>query len=336
MWRRLLFIVAAGLLAVSLLVALGVVPVPPLRESSDTAGPSGATNPPPTTASPPSPSSPPPSPAPTAGPPVLAVKVDNAPVARPPVGIGAADVIYVEPVEGGMSRLIAVFGSHKPPVVGPVRSARETDLRLLPQFGHPALAFSGAAPELLPRVRSSPLRSVSQDRVPRAYFRGESRDAPHNLFVRPAELPPGGRWAPDARLEFGPAPPGGVSDGSHTVHYTSATMGFDWAPQQERWLVSLDGRPFHAADSGRLSPSTVVVQRVPVVNSAITDVLGNPSPVARTVGEGRALVLRDGRAFEARWSRPAPEAATTYTTPSGQPIPFAPGQVWVVLAPAGR
>lgn len=327
---RALLIVVAALMVAGLLVALGVVPVPRSQPPPDAAKPTGAANQPSSRALTPAPPTPPPEP----GPPVLAVKVDNAASARPPVGLGAADMVYVEPVEGGMSRLVAVFGSRKPAVVGPVRSARETDLQLLAQFGHPTLAFSGAAPELLPRIAGSPLESASQDRVPRAYFRGDSRSAPHNLFVRPARLPAGGRWAPDARPEFGPAPPGGAPTASHTVSYSSAVMGFTWSPERHRWLVSMDGDPFVASEGGRLAPSTVVVQRVPVSDSAISDSLGNPSPVARTVGRGAALVLRNGRAFEATWSRPGPDAATTYTGPSGQPIPFAPGQVWVVLAAA--
>jgi len=43
------------------------------------------------------------------------------------------------------------------------------------------------------------------------------------------------------------------------------------------------------------------------------------------------LVLRDGRAWSGHWSRPTANGGTTFTTASGQPMTFAPGQVWVVL-----
>lgn len=95
------------------------------------------------------------------GVPVLVAKIDNSPQARPPVGLGAADVVYVEPVEGGLSRLAAVFSTDKPPVIGPVRSVRETDLTLLDQFGNPTLASSGAAPSWLP------LSIARRSRMPR-------------------------------------------------------------------------------------------------------------------------------------------------------------------------
>lgn len=279
-------------------------------------------------------SRPPDSPARAApGPPVLAVKIDNAPAARPPVGLGAADIVYVEPVEGGLSRLVAVYGAREPAVVGPVRSARKTDLQLLAQFDRPALAFSGAAPELLPRIAAAPVVNVSQNRVPGAYFRDGSRTAPHNLFVRPARLPQGRGGSAGAALPFGPAPPGGVPTRQHEVDYRSATMGFTWSPQQQRWLVSMDGAAHVGADGDRMAASTVVIKRVPVRASSITDSAGNPSPFASTVGRGTALVLRDGLAFEVRWSRPSPRARTDYTTAAGVPVAFARGQVWVVLAP---
>jgi hypothetical protein len=294
----------------------------------------------PRAAPPPPPPPPPPAPSPTVEPPppppppglpVLVVKIDNASVARPHIGLAVADMIYVEPVEGGITRLLAVFSTQQPPVVGPVRSARETDLELLPQFGRPTLAFSGAAPELLPLVDRAPVQNASDQREPRAYFRNNAREMPHNLFLRPQQLPLGAGWSPNSKLSFGPAPPGGVPSGHQDVRYRSASVGFDWSPEQQRWLVSMDGRPAVATDTGRLAPSTVVIQRVPIRESAISDTAGNPSPFAQTVGSGTALVLRDGLAFDARWSRPSPDAGTTYTTASGEPLPFAPGQVWVAL-----
>jgi len=43
-------------------------------------------------------------------------------------------------------------------------------------------------------------------------------------------------------------------------------------------------------------------------------------------------VLRGGRSYSGRWSRPLANGGTTFTTAKGQPMTFARGQVWVVLA----
>jgi len=58
---------------------------------------------------------------------------------------------------------------------------------------------------------------------------------------------------------------------------------------------------------------------------------GVPPPYARSAGSGIAVVLRDGRAWRVRWSRPDWDSGTTYTLPSGARMTFAPGQEWVVL-----
>ena len=62
---------------------------------------------------------------PPAGP-VLAVKIDDTANGRPSRGLDKADIVYIEQAEGGLTRLVAVFGTHKP-VVEPVRSVRASD-----------------------------------------------------------------------------------------------------------------------------------------------------------------------------------------------------------------
>jgi hypothetical protein len=83
-----------------------------------------------------------------------------------------------------------------------------------------------------------------------------------------------------------------------------------------------------------VAAATVVVQYVKVTASRYHDVLGNPTPYTETVGSGKAQVLRDGRSFDASWSRPAAADGTTFTAADGSPVNFADGQVWVVFAPA--
>ncbi|WP_046728498.1 DUF3048 domain-containing protein [Streptomyces humi] len=284
----------------------------------------------------PAPSAPAPSGRTAAGP-VLAVKIDNVAAARPQTGLDAADVVYAEQVEGGLSRLMAVYASTLPEVVGPVRSARESDLELLRQFGRPTLAFSGAQRKLLPLIERAPLRPETPDDAPGAYYRGGGRPAPHNLYLRPARLMTDGapgRAALPAGFRHGPAPAGGTVTAARTVRYPSARFTFTWSAGRHRWLVSMDGTPARTAAGKRLAPATVVVQYVRVTTSRYHDVLGNHTPYTRTVGSGRAEVLRDGRSFEATWDRPAATDGTAFTGTDGRPVDFADGQVWVVFAAA--
>ncbi|MEU6957761.1 DUF3048 domain-containing protein [Streptomyces sp. NPDC045714] len=269
---------------------------------------------------------------------VLAVKIDNVAPARPHTGLERADIVYVEQVEAGLSRILAVYSSALPPVIGPVRSARETDLELLRQFDRPTLAFSGAQSRLLPVIDRAPLDPVPPSKAPGAYFRGPDRPAPHNLYLRPQRIPfeaSGVNAVGELGLEAGAPPPGGEREDSRTVRYPSASVTFTWSAERERWLVSLDGSPARTTEGDRLGAGTVVVQDVTVRPSDFRDRSGNTSPFTETVGAGDAVVLRDGRAYEARWTRSAADADTVYTTPDGQRVDLAEGPLWILYAPRG-
>jgi hypothetical protein len=264
--------------------------------------------------------------------PELIFKIDNVAQARPPTGLTKADIVYLLPVDGGLSRIFAVFSSHIPPVVGPVRSARAEDLQLLGQFGRPAFAFSGAQPELLPVVERARIVDL-YDGIVGGYYRDSRRVAPYNLYARTKQLLAEGKGESRARdigFRFGPAPAGGKPTKSYSVTYPEASFTFRWSPSQHRWLSWMDGRPADSAGGGQLGARTVVIQSVVVGRSHFRE-LGIKPPYANTVGSGTAVVLRDGRAYRVAWSRPRADGGTTYTLPDGRRMPFARGQVWVVL-----
>ncbi|MFI8191258.1 DUF3048 domain-containing protein [Streptomyces sp. NPDC085946] len=273
---------------------------------------------------------------PGGGPPLLAVKIDNAPAARPQTGVDAADVVYAEQVEGGLSRLMAVYATRLPEAVGPVRSARESDLELLRQFGRPVLAFSGAQSRLLPVIDAAPVDARTPREASGAYFRGTGRPAPHNLYVRPGALLPAppGAGALTTGFRYGAAPDGGTAVASRTVRYPAARFTFTWSGARDRWLVALDGTPAVTTGGARVAAATVVVQYVTVRASAYRDFRGSNSPYTETVGSGRATVLRDGRAHEVRWERTRAAEGTAFTTGDGTPVNFARGPVWVVYVQA--
>jgi hypothetical protein len=261
---------------------------------------------------------------------VIVAKIDNIVDARPPTNLTSADIVYVLPVEGGLSRIFAVYSSRIPAVIGPVRSAREDDLELLRQFGRPGFAYSGAAPHLLPFIARARVVNLYDTA---AYFRDDNRVAPHNLYadgpVLRAEAA-GASAARDIGFRFGPAPPGGRPAARVRVSYPAAGFTFAWSARARRWLVWMDGTPAADAAGGDLAAATVVLQDTVVRTSRFLE-YGRRPPYAESAGTGTAVVLRDGRAWPVRWSRPDPDRGTTYTLPSGARMTFAPGQVWVVL-----
>jgi hypothetical protein len=265
---------------------------------------------------------------------VLAVKIDNIVFARPQTGLTHADIIYVLPVEGGLSRFLAIFSSHYPRVIGPVRSAREDDLELLRQFGRPAFAYSGATAALLPYIRGHARIVNLYAGTTNGYYRDFNRIAPYNLYAHTKQLLAQSAIvskAKDIGFRFGPPPPGGKVTQSASVSYPAASFRFTWSTAKRGWLVSMDGARAMTTDGGRLAPATVVIQHTTVRTSRFLE-YGSRPPYAETVGSGTALVLRNGKAWTVHWSRRTFQGGTTFTTASGQRMTFARGQVMVVLA----
>ncbi len=269
--------------------------------------------------------------------PVLAVKVDNVAGAFPQAGLDEADLVYVEEVEGGLTRLTVVFSSRIPPLVGPVRSGRTDNIELLAQLGMPEIAFSGAAPSVLSALRASVLRTADPDVVPGPYRQVSGHAAPHNTFVDPAGLikVKPGTPARSVGLTFADAFPGGTVVPRVRVTYPAASLSFAFDRGTQHWLLSQDGAANALSDGRRIAASTVVIQHVRQTTDGNTKSEdGSPTPYNVTVGSGPVTVLRDGRAFTGTWTRPSVTAGTRFVDAAGHDIPLRRGTTWVFLVPA--
>lgn len=272
--------------------------------------------------------------------PALVVKIDNAPKARPQAGINLADVVVEEAVEGGITRLFTVFHSQDVPVIGPVRSARSTDIALAAPLNRPLFAYSGANNVFLQLIKEAPLHDIGVNAVPGAYRRERGRPALYDLFSSSAALfgaAPPGSAAPPPIFEYGAAAPGAKpSQGVHLEFRGRVVTLVDWSWDAAKagWLRTQNGTAHVDADGTQVTATNVVVQVVPYEDTGIRDQSGEPVPEAKLVGEGRALVFRDGQVTEGKWSKGSPEAITEYKTAGGKPLTLNPGQTWVELARA--
>jgi len=279
------------------------------------------------------------------GKPVLVVKVDNAPEARPHTGLQAADLVYMEEVEGGLSRIAAVYNSTIPNMVGPVRSARISDIDLFHQFGQVLFAYSGAQTKLYPILHDpakSTLIDAGDNYAPNAYFRYGSRPAPHNYYVNPRKAVAArlsANWTPahDMGWVFQSAvPAGGYATTSVHAWWPSATFTARWNSAQQKWGINLDGAPeIDLTTNRQIMASTVVIQYVHQWGSAFKDILGNITPYLNTVGTGNAIILRDGKRWAATWSRPDKASSTQYLV-NGTEFPFKAGHMWIILVNRDR
>lgn len=265
----------------------------------------------------------------------VALKVDNAPQARPPVALQDADILFTELVEGGTTRFIALYHSTLPEEAGPVRSGRDVDAQLLPAF-QPVFGISGAAEPTYAELHDADLL-VYEEGQAGAFFRKSDRPRPHNLFASTVALEEAAGDLPPASAPwpFDAEPPDGGQEatGLDLVFSRFYQAAWDWDASSGTWLRSQEGEPHTSAAGGQLAAENVVVARVTTVEGAGRDVGGNPIPEVDAVGEGEALVMRDGRAYEARWRKPAGSTHFEWLTPEGTPLPLKPGRTWVELVP---
>lgn len=269
--------------------------------------------------------------------PVVAVKIDNAPLARPQRGLDDADVVYEEAVEGRMTRFLAIFSSDAAQDIGPVRSVRESDLPLLRAYGKVALGFSGANRGVLATVRQNPVFDCSYDAHPGAYTVAGRRADAFNFvtsYDRLLALAPQSAVAHDVGFRFGDAATKGTTSGKSLALTWSrfARTGWTWSADKKVYVRSMDGAPAMLKNGKRQSSPNVLVQYVTVKNSRYRDVTGTPSPYTTTTGSGKFVLLRDGKAVSGTWKRDG-LGATHYLDKSGKDVKLHTGPVWIMLVP---
>ena len=239
-------------------------------------------------------------------------------------------------MEYGITRIAAVFSENIPTRIGPVRSARITDIDLLAQYGRPAFAYSGAQRKMFPVLDAADFVDVSPRTGGDGYSRDTSRSAPYNYYLdgRVAlARAPKAELARDMGFVFDEqVPAGGLVATSARMVWGYASAAFDYRPKRGTYRVRLNDLVARAEESeAGLQAATVVIQYVKQTPSPYFDKGGGNTPHAQTIGSGKAVVLRDGLAWEVRWSRPTAESGTTFTLADGSTLPFKPGQLWIVL-----
>jgi hypothetical protein len=273
--------------------------------------------------------------------PVVAVKIDDTSSARPMRNINLADVVYIEQVEGGLTRLLAVYSTNKP-LVEAVRSTRASDPELLAQYGPIDYVASGGATNPLQVMDASPLKTTINDRGGPGFTRDSARPAPYNLIADLAKVSAAlaaGAGSKDVGFTWSSDP--AVIANDPVVNSLSTTVGstqvrFDYDAASGRYLRLIGGAAQKSADGSLVSTPNVIVQFCSVTPYlADIDVNGNASQFTHTVGTGAVSIFRGGKRIDGTWTRASVDAPTSFTGADGKPIPLSPGGTWVVLAATG-
>lgn len=264
--------------------------------------------------------------------PVIAVKLENTQAAMPQIGLSPADLVFVEEVEGGLTRLMPIYHSSFPRRVEPVRSARSTDIGILPVFGRPTLVYSGVASQIRGKLTRAPIRLDS------AGTRDPSRPAPHNLFFDIAAI---ARHLPHHKpanigLSFAKTD-AGLRTAPKQADVTVRIGGdrFSFSYHGSVYLPSWNGRPYTdaGAHGKRVTAANVLVLRVREVSDGYRDPAGNPVSRSVSTGSGGLTLYRNGRKLTGTWHRSAADRPFRLRGSHGTTLRLAPGRTWILLQP---
>jgi hypothetical protein len=260
----------------------------------------------------------------------VVVKIENTSSGEPQLGLGSADMVVEELVEGGLTRLAAFYYSSMPKQVGPVRSVRASDIGVA-KPARAVLVASGGAPTTMQRLHQAHMHVVSEGDP--GYYRVSNRPAPYNLFTNLRKLPAstikGPR--PTAYLPWGQAK--GLGRGKPAKHVSaqfSAGSITTWTWNGRYW----EHGGGHAAKGDDFRPDNVLALKVRQTSAGYTDPAGNPVPESVFSGKGSATLFHDGRAYHGEWKKKSLTSPLRLVTAKGRQMTVPPGNTWIELIPA--
>src|ERR1039458_4312027 len=198
--------------------------------------------------------------------PALAVKVDNSTQARPQSGLDLADIVFEEPVEGGITRYVAVFQCQNATEVGPIRSARNIDVGILGEFGRALLVNVGGINPVLSNIADSPIIDIDLRVDSSVVQNPPGRFAPYDTYagtsalwgLRPAQTTP-----PNPVFFFSAAVPTGAPAAAVTIPFSSSSnVVWTYNPTTGQYLRSYGTAPALQSDGVQNSAANVIVQVV--------------------------------------------------------------------------
>jgi peptidoglycan hydrolase-like protein with peptidoglycan-binding domain len=274
---------------------------------------------------------------------VIGIKNDNNVNARPQSGPQDADAVFEVLVEGGMTRFINLFYESDTSYHGPIRSARPTDPTVLRPLGG-VLVASGATGGLIPEIIDIGVPVIT-DRRPE-FFRISSRKAPHNLYAdtyklknlaisngfkkfdNPPALFPWGipnysKWTSNSYIK--------LKFSSQTTTMWTWTGNTYLRTYYDAYRGSSSDVPHNwinsSGNSSQINADTII--------SLFCEPYMHPLqlPSVKTVGQGRAIIMHNGKMLDAFWKRGSNLDPFHIVDQNGNTMYIPPGKPWISLVP---
>jgi hypothetical protein len=292
----------------------------------------------------------------------IAVIVDNySPDARPQSGLSEASMIIETLVEGGITRLMALYLEQDPTRVGPVRSSRVYFDRWAAAFHSTLLHVGGNddAQDLLWHL--PPVFNIDEGPLPTGdtasaddpYWLRQDRDPPYSVYIDVATARAlverrHQNWAyANASIRHKrPAPSGKRGrSGSLSISFVDPlyyqfpplpdyAVRYDFDPASDTYRRVVGGAPHvDAVTKKPLRAANIIVMRTGPGVADPQAGLTLYSISIPTIGAGPAWFFRDGAVLRGTWQQKDQFAPLQFFDRHGREVAFNPGQTWVEVLP---
>jgi hypothetical protein len=271
---------------------------------------------------------------------VLAVRVGNDPVIRPQEGLGLADIVYEEIMEGyGVTRFTALYLDRDVERIRPIRSARLVNLHIVPQYDA-ALVHTGASDQIRWFISQADFVDLDEFFNPQPYsilagydWRGRIYTSVQRLYAHLERR----NLAEPGRIEgytFDETPPIGLPAVTVRIPYPHPV---EWVYDIASGLYQrrISGRPHTEALTGEVisAANVIVIYAEHRRTNIVEDSLGNTAIDIVLEGEGPAQFFRDGILVEATWMPMGENGLIQYVNVDGDILPLRPGKTWIQIVP---
>ncbi|WP_229055097.1 DUF3048 domain-containing protein [Aeromicrobium sp. Leaf350] len=270
--------------------------------------------------------------------PVFVVKVENSKSGSPQYGVNQADLVVEEMVEGGITRLAALYYSTLPSKIGHVRSLRGTDAGIAAPVAAHVVASGGAGPAYSV-INAAGLTTYTEDNNAPGFSTDSAKKRPYNrlLDLTAVASQASATTIPGPYFQFtpageAPAAPAGarpVTSGSVTFS-SSHTTSFGLV---EGGWARTNG---FAAPGEEFVANNLVVIYAPERDAGYKDPAGNRVPETIFEGSGSGLVVIGGQAVDVTWTKPSLGSTVTFADSAGNPVTIPAGKTWIELVSQDR
>jgi len=294
----------------------------------------------------------------------LGIIVENHTDARPQAGLDKASIVYEAIAEGGITRFLAIFGTHEAEKVGPVRSARTYFVDWIHGYdGY--LAHVGGNMDALDKIKSEKILDLDQFSYSVPYHR-EYKDGlatEHTMYTSTAELrtqadkngyPKANNFNvlhfkddtiaqsaldsndnedsnTDADIAATPSDYRGDTQRiSINFSQSSYNVYFEYDKKTNSYLRYLAGIPHKdQITKNQINPKNLIVMTMN--RQATVTKINEPGWNMDTIGSGKAMIYLDGREIEGTWKKTSVSDREIFYDKDGNEITFNRGQFWIAV-----